>query len=273
MNLNTVTEVRRPTSSDEIPEWREGYAWLAGGTWLFSTPQIMTHTLIDLETLHWPALKASSDGLEIAATCTIAELDHFEAPAEWTAAPLLQLCCRALLMSFKIYNAATVGGNIVMSLPAGAMISLTASLEGSYTLWPRSGNPHKVSALDFVTGNHKNVLQPGELLRSIHLPAEALRKHFAFRRSSLTHLGRSAALVVGTSSASKHDLTLTISASTSRPIQLKFDRMPSSDEMCHAIETHVAQGEWFDDVHGSARYKRHLTYYYAVQIREELAAK
>jgi CO/xanthine dehydrogenase FAD-binding subunit len=160
-----------------------------------------------------------------------------------------------------------------MSLPAGAMISLTALLEGIYTLWPRSGNPRKVSALDFVTGNHKNVLQPGELLRSIHLPAEALTKRFAFRRSSLTHLGRSAALVIGTSSTSKNDLTLTITASTSRPIQIKFDRMPSSDEMCHAIETQVAQEEWFGDVHGSARYKRHLTYYYAVQIREELAAR
>jgi hypothetical protein len=37
---------------------REGYAWLAGGTWLFSTPQIATHTLIDLETLRWPAIVA-----------------------------------------------------------------------------------------------------------------------------------------------------------------------------------------------------------------------
>ena len=39
MNLNTVTEVKRPSSAEEIAEWREGYAWLAGGTWLFSTPQ------------------------------------------------------------------------------------------------------------------------------------------------------------------------------------------------------------------------------------------
>ncbi len=105
-------------------EWHEGYACLAGGTWLFSTPQIATHTLIDLETLRWPALTLSADGLEIAATCTIAELEQFQAPANWTAAPLLKLCCHALLMSFKIYNAATVGGNICMSLPAGAMISL-----------------------------------------------------------------------------------------------------------------------------------------------------
>jgi hypothetical protein len=55
MNLNTITQVKRPTSPDEIPEWHEGCAWLAGGTWLFSTPQNATHTLIDLETLRWRA--------------------------------------------------------------------------------------------------------------------------------------------------------------------------------------------------------------------------
>jgi CO/xanthine dehydrogenase FAD-binding subunit len=271
MNLNTVTEVKRPTSCDEITEWRESYAWLAGGTWLFSTPQVATRTLIDLETLRWTSLGPSPDGLEIAATCTIAELERFEAPAEWTAAPLLKLCCHALLMSFKIYNAATVGGNICMSLPAGAMISLATALEATCTLWPRNGEPHEVSALDFVTGNHANVLAPGELLRSIHLPTSALTKRFAFRRNSLTHLGRSAALIVGTQAKDKADFLLTITASTPRPVQLHFDRMPSSSALHQAIGKAIKNGDWFDDVHGSAPYKRHLTYYFAEQIRAELA--
>jgi CO/xanthine dehydrogenase FAD-binding subunit len=273
VNLNTITEIRRPNSTDEIPEWREGYAWLAGGTWLFSTPQISTHTLIDLESLRWPALKLTPDGLEIAATCTIAELEQFQAPANWTAAPLLKLCCHALLMSFKIYNAATVGGNICMSLPAGAMISLMVSLEATYTLWPRGGKPRRVAALDFVTGNHHNGLAPGELLRSIHLPAAALEKRFAFRRNSLTHLGRSAALLIGTQTKGSDDLLLTITAATARPVQLRFDRMPSSGALHRAIDAAVHDADWFDDVHGSAPYKRHLTYYYTEQIRAELAAR
>ena len=42
MNLNTITEVKRPGSADQIGQWRDGYAWLAGGTWLFSEPQIAT---------------------------------------------------------------------------------------------------------------------------------------------------------------------------------------------------------------------------------------
>ena len=39
MDLNTVTEVVRPTAREELPPWRDGDAWLAGGTWLFSEPQ------------------------------------------------------------------------------------------------------------------------------------------------------------------------------------------------------------------------------------------
>ncbi len=59
MNLNTVTALRQPSSAAEIREWRDGYAWLAGGTWLFSEPQPATDTLIDLDQLGWPALEAS----------------------------------------------------------------------------------------------------------------------------------------------------------------------------------------------------------------------
>jgi CO/xanthine dehydrogenase FAD-binding subunit len=270
MNLNTITEVKRPASADQIGEWRNGYAWLAGGTWLFSEPQPTTDTLIDLETLRWPALEASSAGLDVAATCPIAELQRFAAPAEWQAMRLAHECADALLMSFKIQGVATVGGNICMSLPAGAMISLTVALEGIYTLWPRDGSPRQVPAIDFVTGNHANVLQPGELLRSIHLPATALSKRFAFRRASLTKLGRSAALMIGTHGGAG-DFLLTITAATPRPVQLRFPQIPSAGELRQAIDANIPADGYFDDVHGSAPYKHHLTYHFAEQIRAELA--
>jgi CO/xanthine dehydrogenase FAD-binding subunit len=271
MNLNTIIDLKRPASVEEITHWRSGYAWLAGGTWLFSEPQLSTDTLIDLDQLQWPALRTSAAGLDIAATCRIAELDRFVGPADWSAAPLIRECCNAFLASFKIWNAATVGGNICMSLPAGPMISLTVALEGIYTLWPRDAPPRDVQAVDFVTGNHANLLRPGELLRCIHLPATALSKCFAFRRSSLTHLGRSAALVIGTRSETDNDLIITITAATHRPIQLRFARAPSADELRQAIEASIPAASYFDDVHGSAAYKRHLTSYFAEQIRAELA--
>ena len=120
MNLNTIVEVKRPASADEIAPWRDGYAWLAGGTWLFSEPQIATDTLIDLE---------RSAGRRSSVRCRARDrrdLPHRRALSlrgarrNGRAAPLFRECCDAFLASFKIWNAATVGGNICMSLPAGA---------------------------------------------------------------------------------------------------------------------------------------------------------
>ena len=274
MDLNTITEIRHPSDSDAIRSWEKGYAWLAGGTWLFSEPQINTHTLIDLESLKWPALQVFADGLEIAATCKVVELDHFveQAPADWIAAPLLRECCRSFLASFKIWNEATVGGNICMSLPAGPMISLTTALEGVCTLWPRNGKPRQVPMVGFVAGNHVNVLAPGELLRSIRLPALALKKTYAFRRFTLTHLGRSEALIIGTRSAEEGKFLLTITAATVRPFQLSFPAVPPADELKRAIDDAVPFSVYLDDVHGSPAHRKHLTYYFAEQIRRGLSA-
>ncbi len=272
MDLHTVTRICRPARAEEIDSWGAGCAWLAGGTWLFSEPQPDVRTLIDLESLQWPSLYASSAGLEIAATCTVAELDQFveRAPPKWTAAPLFRECCRSFLASFKIWNEASVGGNICMSLPAGPMISLTAALEGVCTLWPRCGEPRRVSVVDFVTGNHQNVLAPGELMRSISLSAHALRKYFAFRRFTLTHLGRSEALLIGTRCPMHGEFLLTITAATVLPIQLRFERMPAADELEHAIDDAVPFSLYLDDVHGSPAHRKHLTRYFAAQIRSEL---
>jgi CO/xanthine dehydrogenase FAD-binding subunit len=153
------------------------------------------------------------------------------------------------------------------------MISLSVALEATYTLWPRNAPPRDVRSLDFVTGNHTNILQPGELLRSIHLPASTLSKRIAFRRASLTKLGRSAALVIGTQGAHGDDLVLTITAATPRPVQLRFKRAPSAEELRWEIDARIPADGYFNDVHGSAAYKHHLTYHFCEQIRAELARR
>ena len=47
--------------------------------------------------------------------------------------------------------------------------------------------------------------------------------------------------------------------------------MPSAADLRHEIDTKIPGDGYFDDVHGSAPYKRHLTAYFAEQIRQELA--
>jgi CO/xanthine dehydrogenase FAD-binding subunit len=270
MDLNTITAVARPKARSELPAWTAGDAWLAGGTWLFSEPQAHLHRLIDLAALGWPALTIDGNGLSIAATCSVAELDAITCPPDWLAAPLINQCCRAFLASFKIWKTATVGGNICMSLPAGPMISLTSALDGICTIWQVDGGERKVAVSDFVTGNQANVLKRGELLRQIDIPLTALKRRSAFRQISLTPVGRSAALVIGTVA---HDgaLALTVTASTRRPFKLSFTKLPDASEMREAILQAIPDALYHDDVHGKPFWRKHMTLRLAGEICDELA--
>jgi CO/xanthine dehydrogenase FAD-binding subunit len=272
VNLNTITEVRPVTGDgDEGFDWQEGDSWLAGGTWLFSEPQPHLRRLLDLQGFSWESLVVGEQGLQISPTCTIAELEALEAPPEWTAAPLIHQCCHSFLASFKVWNTATVGGNICMSLPAGPMISLTVALEGVYTLRLRDGSERRVAAEDFVAGNNQNILQPGDLLRSIELPISALRKQTSFRRMSLTHLGRSTALLIGTLSPQDGTFMLTVSASTVRPIRLSFEQVPDARCLHERLRETIPDSLYHDDVHGAPDYRKHLTFHFGEEIRRELS--
>jgi CO/xanthine dehydrogenase FAD-binding subunit len=269
MDLNTITEVAHPQTRAQLPVWTAGDAWLAGGTWLFSEPQTHLTRLIDLTDFKWPALSIGETGLSIAATCTVAQLDALACPPEWLAAPLVGQCCRAFLASFKIWKTATVGGNICMSLPAGPMIALTAALDGVCTVWKADGSEQKIYVADFATGNQSNVLAPGDLLRSIDIPLAALKRRSAFRQISLTPVGRSAALLIG-SLDSNGALGLTVTASTVRPVQLSFNDIPTAEDLHEAILLRIPDDLYHSDVHGKPAWRKHMTLRLAQEIRAEL---
>ena len=270
MDLNTIAAVLTPRSRGDLAGWSDGDGFLAGGTWLFSEPQPALRRLVDLTALAWPALVTDTDGLEIAATCRIAELHAWTPPAAWQATSLIPDCCNALLGSFKIWNAATVGGNVCMALPAGPMTALAAALDGVCTIWTAGGDEICMKVVDFVVGDHQNRLGDGDVLRSITLPASSLRRRAAFRQISLSPVGRSAALLIGTL-GSAGDFALTITAATPRPVRLDFAAPPSATDLCQAIEARVtAQDLWFDDMHGAPDWRRHVSLRLAEEIRGEL---
>ncbi|MFD7614212.1 FAD binding domain-containing protein [Streptomyces sp. NPDC059828] len=271
MDLNTVTEVVRHPQDRPGADWREGDAWLAGGTWLFSVEQPDVHRLIDLTALRWDSLVPGDKGLDIGATCTVQELYAFSPPADWIAGSLLATSCEAFLSSFKVWTSATVGGNICMSLPAGPMITLTVALESEYELWAPDGSARTVDALDFVTGDHRNILGPGEILRRVRIPARALRKRTAHRRFALTRLGRSTVFLVGTRTPGTSDLTLTVTAGTTRPVRVAFDTMPDARTLQQSMDV-IPADVWFADPNGSPGHRRHLTKHFAEEIRHELMA-
>ena len=269
MDLNTITAVTRPQTRGDLPVWTSGDAWLAGGTWLFSEPQAHLRRLIDLTDLKWPALTITDDNLSIAATCTVAQLDGFACPSDWLAAPLINQCCRAFLASFKIWKTATVGGNLCMSLPAGPMISLTSALDGVCTIWKAGGGEQTIPVIDFVTGNQRNCLTPGALLRQIDIPLAALKRRTAFRQISLAPVGRSAALLIG-SFDSDGTLALTVTASTVRPIRLNFRKAPDASALRDAIMRQITDDLYHTDIHGKPLWRKHMTLRLAEEIRREL---
>ena len=277
LDLNTIAAVIGPRTRTELAGWKPGDGFLAGGTWLFSEPQPRLRRLVDLTRLAWPALQANDSGLQIAATCRIAELDASmllgTLPDAWRAASLIPQCCHALLGSFKVLNVATVGGNLCLALPAGPMTALAAALDGVCTIWTHDGGERQVSALNFVLGDRRTALGDGEILRSITLPAASLRRRAAFRQISLTPGGRSAALLIGTAGP-EGDLALTITAATPRPVRLDFAALPSAIGLAQAVEASVtARALWYDDLHGAPDWRRHVSLRLAEEIRCELATE
>ena len=306
MDLNTVTALLRPADRAQLAGrlGRPGVAPLAGGTWLFSEPQPALTTLVDLTALGWPPLTVGDRGLEIAATCTLAELaawaDSPARPAGWPALGLTRPCCEALAGSFKIWHTATVGGNICLALPAGPMTSLAVALDGVAVLWgpdrpggrepggrdePAGGDlaGRRVPVAEFVRGNRLTALAPGEVLRAVELPAAALRARTAFRRASLAVQGRSGSVVIGrrdtdgdtsdtdgdtTGDTSGGGFVLTVTAAVDHPHRLAFPAVPTAAELTDAL---AGIEVWFDDPHGAPDWRRAVTGLLAEQVRAELA--
>jgi CO/xanthine dehydrogenase FAD-binding subunit len=263
MDLFAVTEFARATGT----AWRDGDAWLGGGTWLFSQPQPDVRRLLDLTAFGWPPLTETGDGLRVAGTCTFAELARWQpAYQPATAARLAGQCCDALLGSFKVRNVATVGGNICLSLPAGPMTSFAASLDGVLALEAPGGGTREIAVADFVTGDGRNALRPGELLREVFLPGAALRARTAFRQVSLSPVGRSAVLVIARLDATGSVVTIT--AATPRPVQLRFPEPPSPSEAVAALAARDLT--YLDDVHGAAPWRRAMTCRLTSEVVAEL---
>ncbi|MFZ3453376.1 FAD binding domain-containing protein [Arthrobacter sp. 7Tela_A1] len=274
MDMNTVQNLV-PTAQPS--DWRPGDAWLAGGTVLFSYGSSSLQRLLDITQAGWEPLTASSEGLEIAATCTIAELYAFAgdlppAASAWSSLAAVRPCCEAFVASFKVWNVSTVGGNVCTALPAGPMTALTAALDGQALVLSPDGSSRTLPVTELVTGDGETSLVPGELLRSITLPAQALGSRTAFRRLSLSNLGRSGVLVIGRLDPDG-TFVLTVTASTVRPVQLRFSSLPDQPELRAALDDAVPFPLYHDDVHGLPQWRQYMTERLSEEIRAELAGE
>lgn len=268
MDLTTVATITPARTRADLAALGVTVEPLAGGSELFADPRIHLTGLVDLQTMDWPDLTATADGLEIAATCTLAALSQLPAEPGWVAHPIFHQACTALFGSFKIWNVATVGGNLCTSLPAGPMICLTAALDAEVLIWRADGSDERMPAVDFVTGNTTNVLAPGDVLRSILVPTGTLAARTAYRKIALSPLGRSGAVLIGRVDTDG-TFVLTVTGGTVRPVQLRYPQLPGSAVLAADI---AAIDAWFTDAHGAADWRRAVSGLLGEEIRQELAA-
>jgi CO/xanthine dehydrogenase FAD-binding subunit len=76
MDLNTVTRIIPAHTRQDLAALGDGAVPLAGGSVLFAEPNPALHTLVDLQPLGWPDFVASAEGLEVAATTTLASISR-----------------------------------------------------------------------------------------------------------------------------------------------------------------------------------------------------
>ena len=180
---------------------------------------------------------------------------------------MFRQACTALFGSFKVWNVATIGGNLCAALPAGPMTSLAAGLDADVLVWGPDGTDRRLPAAAFVTGNTTNALRPGEVLRAVEVPPDALASRTAYRKIALSPIGRSGVVLIGRRPP-RGGFVLTITAGTVRPVQLRYAAVPDAAALRADVE---AVDAWFTDAHGAADWRRAVSVVLGLEILEELA--
>lgn len=269
MDITTVTSFRAARSRADLA-LAPGEVVIAGGTWLMSEPQPGTTGFVDLTTLEWPDLEVTDEGLRIGATCTIARLLDWverEAPSAWTSLALARPAADALLASFKIWNTATVGGNVCQAFAAGAMIALLSTLDATALIWTPDGGERRVAVADLVIDDAATSLAPGEVVRALDVPARALRARVGLQKIALAELGRSGAVVTARVDPDG-SAVFVLTAAVRRPRVLRFARVPGAGELRDAI---ASASDFYTDPLGSADWRRGVSVVLAERLRQGFA--
>ncbi len=254
MDLPNVETYLRPNDIQTITSWGQDWAWLAGGTWIFSEPQPHLKVLVDIQDLQWSEIEVKEDYLIIGATCPLIKLLEYSWLAEWTAIDGLKSAISALSASLKVINIATVGGNLCLALSVGTLAPVMIALGASYELWNIKGESRTVAAKDFQVGFKSTILQTGEILRRVLIPLSNLKWEINYQRFSIAATDPALAIIVSVSN--QQQMRCVIGASVTAPRLLKFDSIELVERQ---LITSIENENFIEDAKASADYRRELT--------------
>lgn len=264
MDLPNIETYLNPDNLQNITNWGEGWAWLAGGTWLFSEPQPQLKTLVDIQPWDWSEIELTEDNLIIGATCPLIKLLEYPWLDEFTAAAGLKSAVNALAASFKVINLATVGGNICLALSVGTLAPVMVALGASYEIWNLQGDARQVAAKDFQIGLKTTMLKPGEIFRRVLIPLSNLKGQIDYQRFSIAATDPALAIVV--TASNDQQVRCVIAASVAAPRLLEFENLDTAEKQYIA---YLENENFLTDAKASATYRQELT---KVLIKRSLSA-
>lgn len=175
----------------------------------------------------------------------------------------------SLIGSIQIQGRASIGGNLCNSAPSADAIPPVIALEGVATIAGPNGT-RQVPVEDFCTGPGRNVLEPGEILVSIHIPPPKAHSGANYLRfiprneMDIAVAGVGSSVVLDDSGQNFVSARISLASVAPTPV---FSRAageslagkPVSDESIEeAAQKAMADAKPIDDMRGTVRQRVHL---------------
>jgi len=261
-----VNRYAKPAALDEALALLAEGNWrpLAGGTDIYPAlgNRPLREDMLDLNGLaELEGISETATHVVIGARTTWTQIARHELPPALGA---LQAAAREV-GSIQIQNRATIAGNLCNASPAADGVPALLVLDAEVEL-RRQGAVRHLPLRDFILGNRRTALQPGELLTAIRLPKPSLAGASAFEK-----LGARRYLVISIAMAAARlavrdgivtDTAIAIGACSAVATRLggleaMLIGQPANGALAEVVaQAPLAELSPIDDVRGSAQYRR-----------------
>ena len=242
----------------------DGARVLAGGQTLINVMKARAASpdvLVDLDALEeLKGIELGGDGtLTIGAMATYTDIIS---SAEARARPILGEVC-AQIADVQVRNRGTIGGNVCSNDPTNHLPPLMCAVGATMTIASESGE-RVVPAAEFFLGVYLTAVGPGELLRSISIPAG---KHDGF---AAVTLGAEGTCIANAAASLDGSLRVALGCVDAVPVVVE---PPSADEDAVRAAVRGAGLQPPADVHASSEYRAHLAEVLAVRAARRAAGR
>lgn len=175
----------------------------------------------------------------------------------------------ALIGSIQIQGRASIGGNLCNSAPSADAIPPLIVLGGVATIAGANGT-REVPVEDFCTGPGQNVMQPGEILVSVHMPVPTAHSGANYLRfiprneMDIAVVGVASSIVLDASGQNFVSARISLASVAPTPVFAKeagdsLAGKPVSDEAIEeAAKQATAAAKPISDMRGTVRQRTHL---------------